>query len=207
MAVRRFSTSSIKTGTRTSKFWDQSTVLTSFESIATVSVGSGGSSSVSFSSIPSTYTHLQLRFIGRSTFTGSDYAQNLEIQFNSDTGSNYARHSLTAYTGGYSDILAGSATSQTKILTVSGLSNGTWGSDVFGASVIDVLDYANANKYKTVRALSGAEANSSTLVSMLSFSSGLWMSTSAISSIQLTTTNGNFAQYSHFALYGIKGAA
>ena len=57
----------------------------SYESIATVSVGSGGTSSADFTSVPSTYTHLQIRY--------TTYASNgsyLSIQFNGDTGTNYS---------------------------------------------------------------------------------------------------------------------
>jgi hypothetical protein len=179
---------------------------TSFESIATVTVGSGGAANVEFTSIPSTYSHLQVRYIGRSTFTGSDYTQNLDIQFNNDTSSNYSNHDLIGFTGGYTAVLARAETSQTRIRTTSGLANGTWGSSVFGGGILDILDYQNTNKYKTVRSLAGAEGNSSTLISAASLSSGLWMSTSAISSIKIITYNGNLAQYSTFALYGIKSA-
>jgi len=179
----------------------------SFESIATVTVDSGGAAHVEFTSIPGTYKHLQVRYIARSTFTGSDYAQNLDTQFNSDTGSNYANHTLIAYTGGYAATTASAETTQTRIRTSSGLANGSWTSNMFGGGVIDILDYANTNKYKTVRSLAGAEGNSSTFVSIIALSSGLWQSTSAITSIKIVTTNGNLAQYSSFALYGIKGAA
>jgi predicted patatin/cPLA2 family phospholipase len=77
------------------------------------------------------------------------------------------------------------------------------GANIFGAGVIDILDYANTNKYKTVRALSGHDNNGSGYVN---FESGLWMSTSAITSIKLFTAGNVYAQYTQFALYGIKGA-
>jgi hypothetical protein len=68
-------------------------VTTSYESIATVTVGSGGAANVEFTSIPATYTHLQVRGIGRSleANTGVDVQY---LRFNSDTGSNYAWHQL-----------------------------------------------------------------------------------------------------------------
>ena len=68
-------------------------------------------------------------------------------------------------------------------------------------SVIDILDYANTNKYKTVRALHGSDANGSGLIALRS---GNWRSTSAITRIDLTPSSNNFKQYSHFALYGVK---
>ena len=64
-----------------------------YESISTVTVGAGGTSSISFSSIPSTYKHLQIRFIGTCTVSG-EYSQAVYMRVNSDTGSNYSRHSL-----------------------------------------------------------------------------------------------------------------
>ena len=60
----------------------------SYESIATVTVGAGGSSSISFSSIPSTYKHLQIRSINLSSSTDN----NILMRFNSDSGANYSRH-------------------------------------------------------------------------------------------------------------------
>ena len=56
---------------------------TSYESIATVTVGAGGSSSISFTSIPSTYKHLQIRAITRDT--GTSYINNLAGYFNTDS--------------------------------------------------------------------------------------------------------------------------
>ena len=68
-------------------------VTSSYESIATVTVGAGGSASVEFTSIASTWTHLQIRGIGRTTRT--DYVNdNIKININSDTGNNYTTHSL-----------------------------------------------------------------------------------------------------------------
>ena len=164
-------------------------VTTSYESIATVTVGSGGASSVSFTSIPSTYTHLQIRGIARSGTTIESYV----VQFNSDTGSNYSWHQLIG--DGATASASGSA-SQTLMVTAI-FNNST---STFGGSIIDILDYANTNKYKTVRTLSGYDANGSGYVTLRS---GSWQSTNAITSIVLTA---GFAQYSQFALYGIKGS-
>ena len=73
------------------------------------------------------------------------------------------------------------------------------------APIVDVLDYANTNKFKTIRNLEGFDVNGSG--GLVALTSGLYRSTSAITSIKLTPNAGNYAQYSHFALYGIKGAA
>lgn len=62
-----------------------------FESIATSVVGSGGVSSVTFSSIPAGYKHLQLRGMGQ-TNRGTYGIDELGIRFNGDTASNYSAH-------------------------------------------------------------------------------------------------------------------
>jgi hypothetical protein len=176
---------------------------TSYESISTVTLGSD-QTTITFSSIASTWKHLQIRYIAKAN-VGSNYAQSINMRFNSDTGSNYSRHFLGAYTGGYAATTAGGDATQNIINLFSGVSSTNWNASTFGAGIIDILDYQNTNKYKTVRSLAGAESNdSSTLISTLGLSSGLWQSTSAVTSISLTS-NGDFKQYSSFALYGIKG--
>ena len=169
-----------------------------FESIATVTVGSGGSSDVTFSSIPATYSHLQIRGMAKDS---NSTTQQLRFQINTDTGNNYAYHQLY---GTGSSVSAGAAASQALISNAYAvaLNNVT---SVFGVSIIDILDYANTNKYKTVRSLHGTDVNGTD--GYVGITSGLWQSTSAITSIKFYLTGGaNFAQYSTFALYGIKGA-
>lgn len=170
----------------------------SYESISTVTVGAGGSSSISFTSIPSTYKHLQIRGIGRDSAAVNDYTVIL-MQFNSDTGSNYARHNLY---GNGSAAGSGGSTSTTSIRAGVMPLNSTTAS-CFGANVFDILDYTNTNKYKTIRGLSGTDTNTTT--DYVQLTSGVWMSTSAVTSITLTSGSANFMQYSQFALYGIKG--
>jgi hypothetical protein len=168
----------------------------SYESIATSVVGSGGVASITFSSIPSTYQHLQIRMISQQNASLNDYG-NINLTVNSDTGSNYAYHLLYGYGTG---VGAEAFTSRTLAkLPVSYLTSGS----IFSASICDIADYANTNKYKTIRTLGGNDANGS--ANFIAMYSGLWMSTSAITSLTLTGHNGNFTQYSSFALYGIKG--
>jgi hypothetical protein len=169
----------------------------SFVSIATVTVGSGGAANIEFTSIPSTYSHLQIRGIARGT--KSSTVAFLNMKLNSDTGTNYAYHVLqgdgaSAVAAGYTnDIFMDWARYPAASATAS----------IFGASIIDILDYGNTNKFKTVRYLGNYDANGS---GYLEFRSGLWRSTSAISTITFSWDSGNFAQYSSFALYGIKVA-
>jgi hypothetical protein len=166
-----------------------------FESISTVSVGSGGASSVEFTSIPSTYSHLQIRGIARST--NSVTSVNISLQFNGVTSSSYAWHWIY---GDGSSVVA-SNDSNTTLAYVARGAGASASSSIFGAAVIDILDYANTNKTKTVRALSGHDNNGS---GYAWFASGLFNSTNAISSITIKAQDGNLAQYSRFALYGVK---
>jgi hypothetical protein len=177
------------------------TVLNSYESIATVTVGSGGSSTIEFTSISSAYTHLQLRYFERATgsYVGG-YVD--EIQFNSDTGSNYSWHELL---GDGSTAIAAASATQTS-MRAGRMPAGGITASVFGTTIVDILDYANTNKYKTIRVLGAFDTNSASPNGAIVLGSGNWRSTSAITSIKLTPAAETFAQYSSFALYGIKGA-
>ena len=161
-----------------------------------MTVGSGGSASVTFSSIPSTYTHLQIRGIIRQSTGGFDQAL---AQFNSDTGNNYARHTLL----GDGSTASAEATASTNKVSFAVIPGSNQTASVFGATVVDILDYTNTNKYTTTRALAGVDNNGS---GYDWFSSGLWQNTAAITTITITPGAGNFVEYTQFALYGIKGA-
>lgn len=171
-------------------------LASSFESIATTTLTTS-TASITFSSIPSTFTHLHIRSIQRATAGAGNYGDESALTFNADTGNNYARHNL--YGDGASAGAGGTGTNAQISLAVcprtSVLANS------FGVGVIDILDYRNTNKYKTVRSLTGWDANGS---GVIIFESGVWMNTNAITSITLTAYNTAFAQYSSFALYGIK---
>ena len=194
MGIRSLSTASISTGTKRSKVWDQSAVVitNSYESIATYTVGSTAQSTITFSSIPSTYKHLQLRASHKSS--SPVWAT---MNLNSDsTASNYASHRLE---GTDNSVIAESFTSsqQNKVFTTY---------PFFGASVIDFLNYQSTNTYKTVRGLhgwvgDGVGGNNGEV----NFMSLVWMNTSAINSISINLSGQTFQQYSHFALYGIRG--
>jgi hypothetical protein len=172
-------------------------VIGDYESIQTHIVGSGGQSSITFTTIPSTYKHLQIRGIIRSTNSGTD--ANARLRFNSDTGSNYRFH----YLGGSGSGSGYAGDSGATTFAYAGLSSAASStSGVFGVQVIDILDYANTSKNKTVRSLTGVDNNGSGFIEL---DSSLWMNTAAINNISIFFTSGNLAEYSHFALYGIKG--
>jgi hypothetical protein len=190
MGIRSLRTASISTGVKRSKVWDQSAaILTSdFESIATTTVGSGGTSTITFSSIPSTYKHLQIRATLFTTAGG------VNIQYNGDTGANYTYHQV--YGVGSGSVLSNAGTSQTSGYIAYNNAAGGYPT----VAIADILDYQNTNKYKTHRSFAGADVNGSG--GAVTYFSGLWLNTAAISSINII---GTFAQYSSFALYGIKG--
>lgn len=167
-----------------------------YDCIGVVSLSST-SSSISFTSIPGTYTHLQIRCTARTS--SAQIRDSIKVTFNSDTAANYSRHAL--FYDGSTITPYGNANDNYCLLTDFGAASS--GTSVFGTSVVDILDYANTNKYKTTRSIGGIDINGTgTLYNGLS--SGSWRSTSIITSITLVPyPNSNFVQYSHFALYGM----
>lgn len=172
-------------------------ITNSYESIATTTVGAGGSSTITFSSIPSTYKHLQIRFIGRNTTT----LENIRLRFNSDTStSSYRWHFLygDGTAAGAGDGGTGAGNSDSIYL-----GNAPTTTSTFAGAITDILDYTSTNKNKTIRNLHGYDLNGSGVIQLIS---GLWMNSStAISSITIFAGSNSFAQYSQFALYGIRG--
>jgi hypothetical protein len=162
----------------------------SYESIATFTLGSNSSSEVIFTSIPSTYASLQIRSLSQVTANSLTY---LYLQFNGDTGSNYMAHRLS----GSGATVTATSFSPTEIALgmVAGTSSNNW-----TGCIADIHDYASTTKYKTLRSISGCDNNGSGTIALLS---GLWMSTSAITSMRIF--GNTYAAGSTFALYGIKG--
>ena len=169
-------------------------VPNSFESISTVTVGSGGSSSVSFTSIPSTYTHLQVRMFVKDT--AADTSSETYMQINS-TNMEYTHQ-----------LIGNGASTSVSTSTISAIgdttSNQSGQNSMFGVFIIDILDYTNTNKNKVVRVLNGVDRNGGGVIKLVS---GLRVSTSSVTSLTFTLQSSRtFSQYSQFALYGIKDA-
>jgi hypothetical protein len=160
---------------------------TSYESIATAN-GTGSSGVITFSSIPSTFTHLQVRFY----VLPSAINQYSTLRFNGDTTTaNYRYHYMFG-----SGSSTGAGTAQNAY-------SGTYDSTTApGVGILDILDYKDTNKYKTTREISGMDSNGAGTVYTIS---NLWMNTAAITSITFTLPGANFATATQFALYGIKG--
>jgi len=163
---------------------------TSFESIATVN-GNGSAASYTFSSIPSTYTSLQLRCL-----TNDGSGNFLNLRFNSDTGANYVWHRLQG-NGTSASATALTASTQARI------GYNTANTNVFNASIADIQNYAVSTQNKTVRCLNGYDSNGDTDLGAVQMWSSLWLNTAAITSITVFSA-ANFITGSTFALYGVK---
>lgn len=172
----------------------------SYDALATYTVPSGGVATVEFAGLPTggQYQHLQIRALARDTYAASDYDA-CNMTFNSDTSSVYAKHYLY---GNGSSAGAGGAGSQSNFYgPICNHSSST--ASAFAGTVIDILDFASSAKFKTVRILGGVDLNGS---GVEYFMSGLYQSTNPLNSIKLTAFgSSNFAQYSQFSLYGVKG--
>ena len=195
MTVTRFST-----GQRTDSLlaggvgWAQQS---DFEKIADIVVGSGGAASVTFSSIPSDYKHLQIRYVARST-----EAQTVSgapgMRLNGVTTSTYASHGLLG-DGSTASSSAYAGYDYMYFFRVAG-ANATSG--IFGVGIVDILDYASSAKNKTIRYLNGTDTNNAGSVA---FSSGVALSTSPVTSVTFDPRSSSlWAQYTSFSLYGIK---
>jgi len=172
-------------------------VFGDFESIATVTLASA-TTDITLSSIPSTYKHLQLRIITRSTFSGS--AVNVSYRLNTDTNySNYWWHVLA---GNGSTAYAGQYNYGTAALLQQAMPAATAIAGVYGAMIVDILDYTNTSKNTTVRTFGGFDNNGSGTVGLYSSS---WNNTSAVNSFTFRSWDPQWAAGTSVALYGIRG--
>ena len=171
----------------------------SYESIASAT-GTGSSGVITFSSIPSTYVALQLRYIAKDNSV-ADGQVSLTMTFNSDTGANYAYHELR---GTGTTALADGAATQNNISIRGSCFREATSTSTMGVALLDIHDYASATKNKTVKYFAGVDTNNAAPGGRISLGSGLWINTNAITTISITTVS-NFSTTSQFALYGIKG--
>lgn len=169
------------------------------ELISTTILGST-SSTISFTSVPQTYKHLELR-ITAAVNANIQSSTTIRFRFNADTGlsSKYAYHHLY---GNGSSVPSDSTTSQSGAV-LNGFGD-TSVANIWGAGVISILDYTNTSKYKTLRGLIGTV--NTTYYKRIGLASGLWQDTAAITDVTLTEPNGyGWIAGSRFSLYGIKG--
>lgn len=176
--------------------------LVNFYAISTATVTSGGNGSFSFTSIPQTFTHLQLRIFGRESGTYT-YGGSVQIMFNTDASgnSNYSGHGM--YGNGSSTLNWGNGISTDRAY-INRLSCDTQSSGIYGALIIDILNYKNTNVYKTIKYIGGFDANGSSNGGTISFGSDAWLKTDAINAMTFYYDTGAWEIGTQFALYGIK---
>ena len=170
------------------------------EAIATTYL-EADTASVEFTSIPSSYEHLQVRFTARST-DGSGTYTSVNLQFGTgggavDTGTNYARHYMF---GNSSTETAGGNTGINQIW-LGTIDNSDANAAMYAAQLVDILDYANTNKNTTVQGVNGTLGSPE-----VRFNSGLWDATGAVDRIKLAPYAGSFTRGSEFTLYGLNSS-
>ena len=142
------------------------------------------------------YKHLQLRMTVRSDDPDDDLSA-ISLRFNGDSGSNYANHQLS---GNGSSVSSGASTSSTQIGLLDLVTGNLNTANVFGAGVMDILDFSSSSKNTTIRLLSGGLSDTE---SRINLTSGLWNSTAAVTSLALIKGD-NFVAGSRFSLYGVR---
>jgi hypothetical protein len=158
-----------------------------YEPIATQN-GTGSSGTITFSSIPSTYTDIICVAVSANTSA----ATNFTIQVNGDTGTNYSR---TFLNGNGTSATSGRNSGETRIY-FGDVGNTT----IPSVNTIHFMNYSNTTTFKTIFGRYGeADIQGGAVV-------GLWRSTAAINSISLLSQSNNFTTASTFTLYGIKAA-
>jgi hypothetical protein len=160
---------------------------------------SSTTSSITFSSIPGTYTHLQLICHGASNSIGSGDFENALVSFNGDsTSGNY----MSAY--GYYGSSSGSNTDLPRVLGTLGTSASVTGGPTAGSFSCMLPGYSDTIFRKSWQSISTSYRNSSGKFAISTV--GSWLNTSAITSIVITPQYGsNWITGSIFSLYGING--
>jgi hypothetical protein len=163
----------------------------------------GTQASVTFSSLNSTYgadyQHLQLRIVTRDNRAISGL-NNIRMQVNSDSGSNYADHGLY---GNGSSVLSYANTSESQFNALSVNPSNSDTADAFGVGVVDFLDCFETSKYLTMRSLNGATVAAGSTIRL---SSCVWMNTNALDTILIYPSSASFVTGSRFSLYGLRSA-
>jgi hypothetical protein len=168
-----------------------------YDAIASTVISNSTTTTINFNSIPQTYKHLQIRGLSQGTYTA--YNITTYINFSGDTGGNYSFHEVVA------DGSALSTVYDTRTaLWIRGNNPGTYYSNAWATVIMDILDYTNTNKTKTIRTMSGWHAFAGGAAGQITMNGGLWNSTSAITSISLQIATDYWKPNTRYALYGIK---
>lgn len=167
-----------------------------FTKIASVTVGSGGASTVDFSSIPSTYTDLAVYYSIRGSSNESGDGHNPYFKFNNNT-SNYS------WIMGYGNGSSALKDSGTSNLLICACPSSDFTANTFSNGLVYIPNYTSSN-YKVYYRDSTAENNGASSYTV--FNARLWSNTSAINQITFYPITGTFVQYSSATLYGIKNS-
>lgn len=199
MSVRRLSNSTISTqgrGKSSTFLAGYSPAIDEMDLIERVSL-SASAASITFSNIPQMYQHLQIRMTARSSRSAATQEE-ISMQFNSDTGNNYAFHELY----GIGTSTGAGALASTNRIVVGYVTGNTAISNNFGMAIIDILDYTSTSKTTVARSIAGTDNNGNGIIGI---HSGMWTNTNAVTSVTLVPRTGpNWLQYSIFSLYGVK---
>lgn len=176
-------------------------MATTYTLISSVTVGSGGASTIGFSSIPSTYTDLVVRLSLRTNATNGYFIEQIYMQFNNDT--TMGRYSFRNLSSDGSTPTSDATSSGDKFY-VDFAPCATATSNTFSNSEIYIPNYAGSNQKSVSTNRTGENNNTQ---SYMGFQASLYNQTTAISSIQITPNQGNnYVQYSTAYLYGISNA-
>lgn len=203
MAVSKFSTNSLKTPLKYSSLlagntaYDPYTTTLAYDSIASVSPS--GTDTITFSSIPGTYSSLKLIYTSQSTYTA--YNTNVRMRFNGDTADNYGDRGI--FTDGNTPYYLYSNGPRGWMDLNYGIQTGTYMASGWGVGEVDIPNYAATDVYKNAQGLAGVNALSYP-AGYFSNASGYWKSTAAITSITLYSSAGNYVAGSRFSLFGVK---
>ena len=163
--------------------------------IATYTVSGTSTTTFTFSNIPQTFTHLELRVNGKSA--RADLTNDsLYIRLNGDSGNNYTLHGLE---GGGSTISVASAINVSVLLGYT-TGNAVGQNNMFSPNLLTFVDYSSANKNKVVRTICGHDYNGSGNATEFT---GMWINTAAITSISVVANVGSFISGTRADLYGI----
>jgi hypothetical protein len=204
MAVSRLSETTLQNAfQKFNNVWDGLSAVGAMDAIPGAQILQANASSVVMSSIPQTYTHLQLRaFVKTNRAVTYD---SINLRANSDTGGNYAAHEMSGDGRPYISVGGSGGATSAYVARVPGAPDAHPGK--FGIVIIDILDYTNTDKHKTFRSIYGYDLalGESNIGGINGMNSGVWRSTAAINSLTIRPESGTaLLTYSNFALYGIK---
>jgi hypothetical protein len=179
----------------------RTTAVGSYDALATIIVPSGGLAQLVFAGIPTGYQHLQIRFTALTSRPTYGY-DGLYWNFNGDAGANYSLQTINGNGGGATP---GTGNNNSQTNGYMDFALGTTVANYPGSGILDILNYTST-RFKTVRGLGGADLNGSIggVPGRVNYISGTWNSSAAITNINFSPVNNNFAEKTIFSLYGVK---